>query len=310
MIGPMATRSETRATYWRALTSGRGAILLAALLWSTSGLFAKAPVFEYWPPGERGALMAFWRALFAGLLLLPAVRGARFTPRLVPMVACFGGMNVTYLTAMTLTSAANAIWLQSTAPLWVFLLAVLVVREPFDTRDLVPLAFGLCGVATIVVCESSGTSKVGVAYGLAAGVFYAGVVLSLRALRTENGAWLVAVNHLGAAAILFPYVCWLGEWPRVAQLVTLAAFGGLQMGLPYWLFSRGLRTVPSTQATLIALIEPVVMPLWVFLVWGERAAWWTIAGAALILVGLVVRYWSDRRGTRKPIVQSPRPRGV
>ena len=105
-----------------ASAAGRWWIVLAALMWSSSGLFAKSPVFEAWPADERGILLAFWRALFAGLLLVPFVRGARWDVRLVPLSLTFATMNVSYLSAMTLTTAANAIWLQSTAPWWVCLI--------------------------------------------------------------------------------------------------------------------------------------------------------------------------------------------
>ena len=100
--------------------AGRLYVLAAALMWSSSGLFAKAPVFAVWSDGERGPLMAFWRAVFASLILLPLVRRPRWRPALVPLALVFTLMNVTYLSAMALTTAANSIWLQSTAPWWVF----------------------------------------------------------------------------------------------------------------------------------------------------------------------------------------------
>ena len=106
-------------------------VVVAAVLWSSSGLFAKAPTFADWPADQRGVLLAFWRALFAGLLLLPFVRRPRWDMRLVPLCLTFAAMNLAYLSAMTLTTAANAIWLQSTAPWWVFLVGVVVLRQPF-----------------------------------------------------------------------------------------------------------------------------------------------------------------------------------
>lgn len=275
--------------------AGRLLILAAALLWSSSALFAKAPLFDDWPLDSRGMVLAFWRALFAGVLLVPAVRQPSFRLPMLPMVVCFAAMNATYLTAMTLTTAANAIWLQSTAPLWIFLAGAVLGTEAFNRRDLVPLACGGVGVALILSFEIHGQAGAGIVCGLASGLCYAGVVLSMRRLRAENSAWLVALNHLFAAAALFSYVLYCGIWPSPRQLIVLAAFGLFQMGLPYFLFARGLRSVTSQEASLITLLEPVLVPVWAFLAWGERPDSWTLAGAGLILAGLIVRY-----GRREP----------
>jgi drug/metabolite transporter (DMT)-like permease len=67
------------------------------------------------------------------------------------------------------------------------------------------------------------------------------------------------------------------------------------MALPYVLFARGLRRIPGHEATSIGLIEPILNPVWVFLAWGERPAWWTILGGGLIMVGLVIRFVEPRQ---------------
>ncbi len=269
---------------------GRLSALAAALFWSSSGLFAKAPLFDDWTDSTRGPLLAFWRALFAGLVLLPLVRRPRWKKLLLPLGVCFTGMNVTYLTAMTLTTAANAIWLQSLAPWWVFLCAVFLFRQPVVRRDLIPLGFGLVGVGTILLFEMGGEAKLGVTCGVLSGVCFAGVVVLMQQLRDENRAWLISLNHLVAAAVLLPWVLWIDVWPSPTQLLVLAAFGTFQMAIPYLLLIRALRTISSQEAVAIGLIEPMLMPVWVLLVWHEVPAWWTIAGAALILVGLLLRY--------------------
>src|SRR5688572_15203896 len=173
--------------------NGRLLILAAALLWSSSALFAKAPLFDDWPLESRGMVLAFWRALFAGALIVPAVRQPRLRWRMLPMVVCFALMNGTYLTAMTLTTAANAIWLQSTAPLWIFVAGALLGTDVFNRRDLVPLGCGLMGIALILSFEIYGQARAGIACGLMSGICYAGVVLSIRTLREENSAWLIAL---------------------------------------------------------------------------------------------------------------------
>ncbi len=272
---------------------GRLWVIAAALMWSSSGLFAKAPIFDAWPVEARGMLLAFWRGFFAMLVLAPSVRRPRWNWFLVPMVICFTAMNLSYLTAMTRTTAANAIWLQSTAPWWVFLFSVLVFREPVVRRDLVPLVFGILGVGTILGFEfahSQGLVRGGVVWGLFSGATYAGVVICIRQLRHENSPWLVALNHAVAVVAILPWVVALGRWPSLVQLLVLAGFGALQMAIPYLCLIRGLRSVSAQEAVAIGLLEPVLIPVWVFLAWREVPAPWTIAGAGLILVGLVLRY--------------------
>jgi len=290
------------------LNRSRLLLVLAAVMWSTSGFFAKAPFFDNWPIvvdgyPVRGPVLAFWRALFASLILLPMVRRPRWTPRLIPAALIFAAMNVTYLSAMTQTTAANAIWLQNTAPVWVFLVSACCWGEKIHRRDLLLLAFAVTGVGLILCFELQGQSLPGVIYGLLGGVTYAGVVLSLRWLRDEDPAWLIAVNHIVTAAILLPYVALQGTWPSANQTFFLCAFGMLQMGIPYWLFARALKSVSSQEATGIVLLEPLLVPIWVFLAWRhspgyQEPAWWTIVGGGLILAGLIIRFSVGRKGNR------------
>jgi drug/metabolite transporter (DMT)-like permease len=277
-------------------------ILAAAILWSTSGFFAKAPLFDLWPKEMdgwpvRGPLLAFWRTSFASVILFPLVRRPRWTVKLVPTTLIFAAMSVTYLTAMTKTSAANAIWLQNTAPIWIFLVGALVLGDAVHRRDWWLLGFALSGVGLILSFELRGQSVDGTLYGLLGGLTYAGVVISLRWLRDEDSAWLVAMNHFVTGVVLLPYVLYLGVWPSLGQLAFLCAFGMLQMGLPYWLFARGLKGIPGHEASGLVLLEPILVPVWVFLAWSgeptyDAPAWWTFVGGSLILIGLLCRYWN------------------
>ncbi|MCA9270864.1 MAG: EamA family transporter, partial [Planctomycetales bacterium] len=277
----------------RSQRQARLTILLAAVMWSTSALFAKANFFHAWPIDgflpQRGLLLVFWRAVFATLVLAPLVRRPRWTWKLIPAGLIFLAMNVTYLSAMVRTSAANAIWLQNTAPLWVFLVGTTLLGDPVDRRDWLQLACIAAGLGVIFAFELRGGQPTGVLWGVAAGATYAGVVLSLRWLRTEDSAWLVAFNHGFTALALAPYVASTGVWPAGWQWPLLVAFGMLQMGLPYLLFARGLRWLAAHEAAGIVLLEPLLVPLWA-LVWNDRPAWWTLAGGGLIFIGLVSRY--------------------
>lgn len=259
--------------------------------------------------------MAFWRALFASVILLPMVRRPQWSWKLIPMSLTFAVMNFVYLTAMAKGSAANAIWLQNTAPMIVLLIGVLIFREPARGLDWLMAALSFSGIALILYFEytqSDGqkNSFDAVLYGLASGATYAGVVLSLRMLRDFESAWLVALNHVVTAIALAPWglaPLWNPDlaflWPHGRQWLFLAALGMLQMGVPYLLFAHALRKLPGHEASGIALLEPLLVPVWVCAVWGWREhfpAWWTIAGGGLIFAGLVIRYRgasAERGGT-------------
>ena len=102
--------------------------------------------------------------------------------------------------------------------------------------------------------------------------------------------WLAALNHLVTLIVLAPLAFADSHFPSGIQWLLLAGLGILQMGLPYVLFAHGLKRIPGHEATGIGLIEPILVPLWVYLAWGDQPATWTIVGGALILVGLAIRF--------------------
>jgi drug/metabolite transporter, DME family len=264
----------------------------AAVLWSTSGLFVKSPPLERLPLEDRGPVLACFRALFAAAVLAPFVKGAhvRWRPMLLPTALSFALMNVLFVTAMTRTTAAAAIFLQYTSAVWAALIGALFLRERMDRGGVVALVCAVAGIAWIVAAESRPEHSAGNLIALASGAAYAGVVVGLRLLRTEAAAWLVVLNHAIAGLVLLPWVLGRGVALDAAQWALVALLGVLQMGLPYILFARAVRTVTAQEAALVTLLEPILNPCWVWLVWGETPSGATIVGGALILGGLSLRY--------------------
>jgi drug/metabolite transporter (DMT)-like permease len=243
------------------------------------------------PPVEPFA-MAFYRVLFAGLVILPTLRRHDVTIRrpMFAMVACFAAMNVLFVSALTRGTAANAILLQYTAPLWMYLAGVWWLGESADRRNSIALVMGLLGVAVIVLGGWEGEQLPLVGIALGSGVTYAAVLLFLRTLRDVSSRWLTLVNHLGAAVIMLPWII-TAPSPTPAQLVVLFLFGSLQMGLAYWLVARGLRAVSAQEAGTITLLEPLLNPLWAYMIAGETPSSFTFAGGFFILSALAWRYW-------------------
>jgi drug/metabolite transporter (DMT)-like permease len=273
--------------------TGRLCILAAAVLWSLAGVVAKRPELA----NLDGPTIAVFRSFFAGLILLPLVPADRrqFPPILMPVAAAFGVMVGLYLYSLRATTAANAIFLQCSAGLWLVPLSAWFLRERPDRRSLLALAIAAPGIFTIVVAGHSGTAGewLAVAAGLLSGLGYACVVTALRGLRACDPRWLAAVNNLVGAVVLAVILRLLGGFrlmPSPTQCAILAAFGIVQMGIPYALFARGIRSISTVEAGLISLIEPILNPVLVALVIGERPRWPTIVGGTFLLLGVAARY--------------------
>jgi drug/metabolite transporter (DMT)-like permease len=278
-------------------TQGRLCIALAAVLWSTSGGFTRllgpnTPFASLLPP-VPALQMAFFRVLWAGLVLVPLLwRGdLGFRLPMIPMGLSFALMNGLFIAAMAGGSVANAILLQYTAPMWMYLFCVGVLREPADRRGGVALLIGLAGIGVIIAGGWAGGQLDVILMALGSGVTYAGVLIGLRVLRGLSSSWLTVWNHVIGALALLPWV-WLLPLPTAPQMVVLVVYGAFQMGLPYWLVARGLRSVSPQEAGTLTLLEPLLNPLWAWLVFrDEPFHWTTVAGGVFILGALAYRYW-------------------
>jgi drug/metabolite transporter (DMT)-like permease len=298
MSSPSASLEEPEVS----LTHGRLYVVAAALLWSTSGAFTKVLTqptgLGLDTPRPDGLQIAFFRVFFAGAVVVPLVRrrDIAFRPAMIPTALSFAVMNALFVSALAAGSAANAILLQYTAPMWMYLVSVWGLGEPADRRGAVSLAIGMAGIG-LIVGGGWGEGNLGVvAVALGSGVTYAGVLLGLRVLRGVSPRWLTVCNHLFAAAALLPFV-WRLPPPTAAQLGVLFLYGTLQMGLPYWLVARGLRRVSPQEAGTLTLLEPLLNPVWAYLAspGTETPTAWTVAGGACILGALAYRYWPRRR---------------
>jgi drug/metabolite transporter (DMT)-like permease len=296
-------------------------VILAALLWSSSGAFTKVltkptPLAANEPPLEPWHFagidfpvqIACYRVLFACIALAPLVsrREIRFRPMLFVMGVCFALMNILFISANALGTAANAILLQYSAPLWIYLVSVTCMGERADLRGTVSLFAGVAGVGVIVAGGWKEGDLIIVLIALGSGLMYAGVVLCLRVLRDESSRWLTVWNHGVAGLVLVPLLIGLRP-PTVLQLVVLVLFGVVQMGLAYWLMARALRSLGAAEAGTLSLLEPLLNPLWTYLVSGERPSDATFLGGAIILAALAWRYAPGLVRPRPLAEPSPQP---
>ncbi len=275
----------------------RWTLLLAAVLWSLSGVFIKSPLLNSLPVESSGPILACWRAIGAGAFLIPFIpfRRVRFRAGLIPMAVAFTVMNLLFITAMTRTTAAASIFLQYTATVWSAIIGYFVLKERVTRSTLVAMVGAVSGISWIVVTESGSEHAMGNLIAICSGFSFACVMVSIGYLKDESAPWLIALNHLAAGIALLPWVLTFDISLTWTQLAVVLLLGVIQMGVPYVLYVRCVRDVPVTEAVFILLLEPLLNPLWVSLCWAEPVNPHVWTGGAMILGGLAVKYTIDAR---------------
>jgi drug/metabolite transporter, DME family len=266
-------------------------LLAAAVIFSTAGLAIKLSGLTAWQ-------IAAGRAAIAActfFLVLPEARRGWTRAALLAAVP-YAATMVLFVVSTRLTTAANAIVLQSTAPLYLLLLGPWLLHEAVRRRDVGFLVVMLLGVA-LVTLDGDRTDvtvparTIGNLIALASGVAWAFTILTLRGLaRDEPGppaATLIAGNLL-AFAVTAPMAVPVGPvgWWDAAAVLYL---GTIQIPVAYLLFARGMRRVRALPASLLMLLEPVLNPVWVWLLHGEAPGPLGVLGGALVLVAAVIR---------------------
>jgi len=237
----------------------------------------------------------FYRILFAGLFFLPMIikrPAPKLTWKLVSMVICFGLMNFFYVSAIRLTTAANAIFLQYTASIWMVIFGYVFLSESVSKRTLASLVLSIGGIGIIIVGHWV-ANPLGIALALLAGLFYGALAFFIRLLNQEDAIWLTFLNHMGGALLTLPFLLTSPEEAipsSIGMVVVLAFFGIIQLGTPYLLFSKALKVLPTQEAAILTLFEPILNPILTYLVVGEKISTATLVGGCLILVGISARY--------------------
>jgi drug/metabolite transporter (DMT)-like permease len=257
-------------------------VLLAALLWSTAGAAIKLCALNEWQ-------IAGGRSLVAAITLFLLFRSARRVPdlRTVWVAVANAATVVLFVVANKWTTAANAIFLQDTAPLYVLLAGPFLLGEKPTKSQLISAPIFIGGLLLFFMDKLDAGQRLGNAIALLSGVAFALCIIGLRWVRDGAGS-AAAWGNLIAAVVALPLGL-DGPAPRPLDLALILYLGIFQLGLAYALFARGLRDVPAVEASLLVLLEPVLNPIWTFLLAGERPGPWALAGGALILGATVWR---------------------
>ncbi|HEX8685601.1 MAG TPA: DMT family transporter [Pyrinomonadaceae bacterium] len=260
-------------------------VLAAALLWSTGGLFIKST--------QLGAFeLSFGRSLLAAVTVAALTRREGFRANALTAVSSvlYAALLLLFVVANKLTTAANAIFLQYTAPVYVLLLEPLLFKERFRPADLAVVGACVGGMSLFFVGQLRPQDVSGNLTALASGLCFALFLLSLRhprAARVNRASSVIYGNLLLCLFTLPSFAGAAGEL-TTKDVLIVAYLGVVQIGFAYTLFTLGMaRGVRSLDAGVVGYIEPMLNPVWVFLFLGERPSRWAILGGCIIIAAVL-----------------------
>jgi drug/metabolite transporter (DMT)-like permease len=281
------------------LASSRLLLLAASLCFSTGGAAIKATALTAWQ-------VAGFRSIVAALsvfLLLPAARQG-WSWRVAPVGAAYAGTMLLFVLSNKLTTAANSIFLQSTAPLYLLLLAPWLLQEHLRRRDLALIVAVAGGMALFFlgserVVATAPNPSVGNVIAAVSGIFWALTIAGIRwiARRTPTSDATLApivTGNLIACAVALP-LAFPATHAAAKDWLVIVYLGVVQIGIAYACLTAGLRRVPAFEASTIMLVEPVLNPLWAWMVHNERPSALALTGGAVIMTATLVNTWWHSR---------------
>jgi len=293
MLGVYACRSRRSGRYTLLMTHRAAVLLLlvSAVLWSLGGVLIKS---VDWPSMAKAGA----RSAIAAVVLWAWLRKPRFTwsPTQLGAALAYAATVSSFIIANDRTTAANAIFIQYTAPIYVAVLGHYVLGERTRRGDWILIAIALAGIALFFRDQFSPRGLSGMIVALDSGASFGVMVVLLRKERDGSPASALLLGNLLTAAIGLPFA--IGHPLPASQAAVIALLGVVQLGVPYVLYSVAIRRVTALEAILIPMIEPILNPLWVLLKRGEVPGPWSLLGGALVL-GAVLSRELVRRGDAK-----------
>jgi drug/metabolite transporter (DMT)-like permease len=273
-------------------------IAIAALLWSSSGIFIKVLTLT-------ALQISFFRSLVAAATIVTVLRiqgrKPEFHLRWVDVICplCYAMTVILFVTATKLTTAANAIFLQFTAPIYLLFLEPWVFKRPIGRMDIIAVLASMGGMALFFAGHLELGGLIGNLLSISSGICLAIFSILLKWKRTahplEDPISAIILGNLAVGLLCLPFVFPLHL--NVGQAASLLYLGIFQLGLSFMLFTAGQRYVSATAAAITSMLEAVINPFWVFLGIGEKPSPFAMAGGLIVLMVIL---WYNVRSAGKP----------
>ncbi|MFZ5497141.1 MAG: DMT family transporter [Verrucomicrobiota bacterium] len=293
----MALRAAIHGGFMRdpAHAKSVGLLLAGAVCWSLAGILFK---HVEWP----GLAAAGGRGLIAGLFLLAVSwRSLRFTwsPLQLAAAAAYAACTILFTLANKMTTAANAILLQYTAPVWIALFGAWFLGEHATRADWLTIAAVFGGLALFFYEGIQLHDIGGLLVAVASGVGFAVMTLLMRKQKHTSALESIILGNFIGFAVGLPAL-WSAPPLPSAGWAALALLGIVQLGVAYLLYAKAIRHVTALEAVLIPVAEPILNPVWVLLAHGERPGRFALLGGVIVLGAVTLRAVAGLR-TARPV---------
>ena len=257
-------------------------LLVAVVLFSTSGLMIKLTTLD-------ALALTAGRSMVAGLIFLLYLRRPQFTWSVAQIGGAFGyiGAQVFFVAATQLTSAANAVLLQFTAPIYVALFGIWFLGERARRVDWITMAVIGFGMALFFAGGLTASGILGNVYAILSGISLAWLVLFMRKQKDGSPLETVLLGSIFATVLFLPAL-WRST-PTPADWGIILFLGVFQLGMPFILYSTAIRYLDAVEAILIQALEPILNPIWVFLAIGERPSPQALLGGFVVFSAVLGR---------------------
>jgi len=250
-------------------------IFLTAILWSSGGFLIKSvPLNPIAIAGSRSLISALFLSLFLRDIntkkLNHVIMGAFF----------YAATVILFVVSNKLTTAANVILLQYSAPIWVALIGWWFLREKVKLTDWFFIIALIGGIFLFFLDELTLSGKWGNILAIMSGVAFAGTVIYMRKLKDSSPLLMIVIGNFIAALICLPF--YITSVRIGDHWLILLVLGVFQLGLPYILYSIAIKSVQAIEAILITSIEAILNPLWVFIIFSEKPGLWAVIGGIIV----------------------------
>jgi drug/metabolite transporter (DMT)-like permease len=257
-------------------------LVITAILWSSGGALIK---LVSWNP----VAIAGGRSLIAALVFLVVLGKPKFSFSLMQIggAVSYALTVILFVTANKMTTAANGILLQYTAPLFAAVLGAWFLKEKVKKADWILIFFVTAGVSLFFIDDLSTSGFWGNIIAILSGLTFACLPIFMRLQKDESTMETILLGNLLAFFIGLPFM--FGSLPDTKSIIGLVLLGVFQLGLSYMLFSFAVKHVTALEAVLIPVIEPILNPIWVMLVTAEMPGMWAIVGGLVVIASVTIK---------------------